>query len=107
MAEVHRVAHGEVPSDILEVEWQTVEGFLGSIELDAGENIRQDIAFRTVLCGEVCTTDSVPTDPQAGHPSRKRQMRIAVKDPGERMWVRKMGLFSGAFRLPQLPSSVL
>jgi DNA-binding CsgD family transcriptional regulator len=100
VTEVHRVAHGEVPSDILEVEWQTVEGFLGRIELDTGENIRQDIAFRTVLCGEVCTTDSVPADPQAAPPSRKRQMRIAVKDRGGTDVGPKDGPLLGCFPSP-------
>jgi DNA-binding CsgD family transcriptional regulator len=52
---VHLEAHGPgaLPTDIIEVDWQTMEGFLGRIRIPPYDEIHQDIAFRTILCSQI------------------------------------------------------
>jgi DNA-binding CsgD family transcriptional regulator len=47
--EVHRVGHGNVPNKIIEVDWQTLEGFLGRVKLPPPEALHEDVAFRTIV----------------------------------------------------------
>jgi DNA-binding CsgD family transcriptional regulator len=59
---VHLQAHGPDgrPSDIIEVDWQTMEGFLGRIRIPPHDEIRQDIAFRTILCSRLEGPSGLP-----------------------------------------------
>ena len=60
---VHLEAHGPVamPAQIIEVDWQTMEGFLGRVRIPAHDEVHEDIAFRTILCSEI-EDPPVPTD---------------------------------------------
>ena len=50
---VHRQAHGEIATRIIEVDWQSVEGFLGPIRIPRFDEERQDLSFRTILCARI------------------------------------------------------
>lgn len=58
LKEMHRVAHGDVPHTVIEVEPAIVESFLGRIEdpvkaQDSSLNIINDPAFRTIMVMEL------------------------------------------------------
>jgi DNA-binding CsgD family transcriptional regulator len=52
---VHIEAHGPVgmPAQIIEVDWHTMEGFLGRIRIPPYDETHEDIAFRTILCSQI------------------------------------------------------
>lgn len=47
---VHLEAHGELATNIIEVERDSLESFLGRIVVQPEDQIREDVAFRVVLC---------------------------------------------------------
>lgn len=58
IVEMHRLAHGEVPHQIIEVDTHIVESFLGRIEdpekaIDTKLNIINDPAFRTIMTATI------------------------------------------------------
>jgi DNA-binding CsgD family transcriptional regulator len=46
----HREAHGGLPSRIIEVDWPSVEAFLGPVRYPAAGEPWEDIAFKTIVC---------------------------------------------------------
>jgi DNA-binding CsgD family transcriptional regulator/class 3 adenylate cyclase len=46
----HREAHGGVPSRIIEVDWRSVEAFLGPVRCPAPGEPWKDVAFKTIVC---------------------------------------------------------
>jgi len=46
----HREAHGKVATHIIEVDWNSVEGFLGRVQIPASGEAWEDIALKTILC---------------------------------------------------------
>src|SRR5687767_7808340 len=46
----HREAHGGVPSRIIEVDWRSVEAFLGPVRCPAPGEAWEDVAFKTIVC---------------------------------------------------------
>jgi DNA-binding CsgD family transcriptional regulator len=50
---VHNMAHGMLPSQVIEVDWRAVEGFLGRIHEPERGEAWECMSFRTMLCTEV------------------------------------------------------
>jgi DNA-binding CsgD family transcriptional regulator len=50
---VHREAHGLIATNIIEVDWQSLETFLGTVVMPAEDELREDVAFRVMLCVSV------------------------------------------------------
>jgi DNA-binding CsgD family transcriptional regulator len=46
---VHREAHGQIAANVIEVEWPTLEAFLGPIVIPPDDEIREDVAYRVLL----------------------------------------------------------
>ena len=46
----HREAHGKVATHIIEVDWNSVEGFLGRVQIPASGEAWEAIALKTILC---------------------------------------------------------
>jgi DNA-binding CsgD family transcriptional regulator len=65
--QVHLEAHGEdgIPTNVIEVDWQTIEGFLGPVKIAPPDQIHQDVAFRCILASElsISSGSSIPTEP--------------------------------------------
>jgi len=49
----HREAHGGVPSRIIEVDWRTVEAFLGPVQYPSPGQLWEDVALKTIVCVEI------------------------------------------------------
>ena len=59
---VHAASHGNIANQVIEVDWQSVESFLGPIREPGPGEAWEDIAVRTVLC---CDTSEEPGPPSA------------------------------------------
>jgi DNA-binding CsgD family transcriptional regulator len=46
----HRESHGGVPSRIIEVDWRSVEGFLGPVQRPTPGQPWENMAFNTIVC---------------------------------------------------------
>jgi DNA-binding CsgD family transcriptional regulator len=81
---VHREAHGPdgLPTQIIEVDWQTMEGFLGRVRIPPYDQVHQDIAFRTILCTEI--EDPAASAGESAAPVPSSIVRSALDDRGGR-----------------------
>jgi DNA-binding CsgD family transcriptional regulator/class 3 adenylate cyclase len=57
---VHREAHGNLACQIVEVDWQTVEGFMGRIRTPQPGEPWEDVARRTIVCTQLDEDSLVP-----------------------------------------------
>ena len=78
---VHREAHEGVPADIMEVDWRSVEGFLGPIREPRGHQPWEDVATRAILyiamgdpsAARPLSGGGTATTPRHGHTSWARK----------------------------------
>jgi DNA-binding CsgD family transcriptional regulator len=76
---VHREAHGQVATSIIEVEWPSLEAFLGPIVIPPDDEIREDVAFRVIL--SVSFDGAAPiTDPSVEEELTSRGASAVVRD---------------------------
>ena len=54
---VHLAAHGNVPNRVIEVDWESVEGFLGRVREPSPGLPWEDIAARTILCASAAESN--------------------------------------------------
>ena len=54
----HREGHGKVPSRIIEVDWQSVEGFLGPVRGPSPGEPWEDIAAKTIMCVSIADSSA-------------------------------------------------
>jgi DNA-binding CsgD family transcriptional regulator len=79
---VHREAHGQVATNIIEVDQRSLEAFLGRVVLPPEDEIREDTAFRVILC--VSAEERLPFD--SGRIDKEVKNRGATtvsREPGE------------------------
>jgi len=78
--EVHRRAHGDLPTQVIEVDRQAMEGFLGRIRIPRYDDPIQDVAFRTILCMKIEEQSGANGHSQPGAP--KSMLRRALDNRG-------------------------
>ena len=74
----HRASHGSVPSDIREVDWQTVEKYLGSVGEPAPAQPWEEPALRAILVSEVASGSAASTADSLARAEHERICREAV-----------------------------
>ena len=57
--QVHHAAHGNVAAQVIEVDWQSVEAFLGPVHEPADGDPWEDFPSRTILCVRIEQPDEV------------------------------------------------
>lgn len=70
--QVHLEAHGiaGIPAEVIQVDWESIESFLGPVKIAPADRILEDTAFRCVLSSEVTPLGS----PVPGSPNLLRQI---------------------------------
>lgn len=59
---VHREAHGNLPAEIIEVDWRSVDSFLGRIREPQRGEAWEDVARRYLLCTEIDNAEGLTHD---------------------------------------------